>query len=146
MTTQGDTARERIERVLPLSPLQQGILFHAALDPDADPYVEQVNCRLRGPLARTEFKAAWEQVLTRHAAFRVSFQRTDQAQAWQLVHRRLRLPWTELDLSDVPEPERKAQLEALSRADWSRGFDVGRPPLFRLTLFRCSQSAATNGL
>ncbi|AUY52497.1 non-ribosomal peptide synthetase, partial [Streptomyces sp. CB01881] len=136
MTAQGGTARQRIERIYPLSPLQQGLVFHSLLGSSADAYVEQVSCRIQGPLDAEAFRLAWTGVLARHGTLRTSVHWTDQAQARQVVHRQVALPWSEHDWRGMPAAEQEARLEALTHEDWVRGFDLARPPLFRLTLVR----------
>jgi len=53
MGTAGDL--ETAEGAYPLTPLQQGLLFHSVYEPDLDEYLVQVLCKLAGPL---DF-AAW---------------------------------------------------------------------------------------
>ena len=42
-------ARE-VADIYPLSPLQQGLLFHSLLDPSSSVYLTSLNWRLHGPL------------------------------------------------------------------------------------------------
>ncbi|WP_410586699.1 amino acid adenylation domain-containing protein [Amycolatopsis sp. lyj-23] len=131
----------RIERIYPLSPLQQGMVFHALYEPDADPYVEQVSCALVGALDAAAFRAAWAEVVDRHAALRTAIRWTGQAQARQVVHRQVTLPWTEADLTGLDPAEQTAAVAELAGQDWARGFDLARAPLFRLTLARLGDRA-----
>ena len=41
-------AEREVEGIYPLSPLQQGLLFHTLYEPSAGEYFEQVSCRLSG--------------------------------------------------------------------------------------------------
>ncbi|MGW1811458.1 amino acid adenylation domain-containing protein [Streptomyces sp. NPDC002078] len=136
MTSQTGAAGRRVERIHTLSPLQQGLLFHSMLGSGADSYLEQVSCRLDGPLDSTAFREAWTRVMARHGILRTSIHWTDQAQARQVVHRKVALPWTEHDWRRLPAAEQEGRLEALAHEDWIRGFDLARPPLMRLTLVR----------
>ena len=44
------TNRQNIEDIYPLSPMQQGMLFHSLYAPDSGVYFVQVNCTLTGSL------------------------------------------------------------------------------------------------
>jgi hypothetical protein len=52
----------------------------------------------------------------------------------QVVYRRVRLPWAEVDLSGVADAEARAA--ELASEDRLRPFDLGRPPLLRLSLLK----------
>ena len=43
----------------PLSPMQQGMLFHSVYEAGTGVYVEQLACRLEGPLDVNAFQRAW---------------------------------------------------------------------------------------
>ena len=64
----------QLEEILPLSPLQQGLLFHALYDAQAaDVYTVQLVLALRGALDRTALQAAVAKLLARHASLRAGF-------------------------------------------------------------------------
>jgi hypothetical protein len=60
----------RLQDALPLSPLQEGLLFHALYDDAVDVYQAQLTLRLRGPLDATALRAAAAALVARHAALR----------------------------------------------------------------------------
>ncbi|MFI6069954.1 condensation domain-containing protein, partial [Actinoplanes sp. NPDC051343] len=63
-----------IEDVLALSPLQEGLLFHALFDAQAvDVYNAQVAFTLRGALDTSALQAAVRTLLARHANLRAGF-------------------------------------------------------------------------
>ena len=58
----------RVEDVWPLSPLQEGLLFHALYDEKvADVYTAQRILDLEGGLDVAVLRASWEAMLARHA-------------------------------------------------------------------------------
>jgi len=120
-----------LEDVLPLAPLQQGLYFHALYDGDSDVYSAQVVFDLTGLLDTDRLKAAAEAVLRRHANLRASFRQRKQGDPVQVVHREVRLPWEELDLSHDPDAV-AAVIERERRRPW----DLTRPPLIRFVLVR----------
>ncbi|MFD4791097.1 amino acid adenylation domain-containing protein [Streptomyces sp. NPDC058459] len=127
----------KVENVLPLSPLQEGILFHALFDEqERDVYVAQLLLDLSGPLDAGLLRAAADAVLARHANLRAGFLRRASGEPAQVVRRDARVPWEELDLSAMG-PDRQADaVRTLLAQDRARRFDLARPPLLRLTLLR----------
>ncbi len=123
-----------VEDFYPLSPLQQGLLFHHLYEPSSSAYFEQLTWGVSGPLDRPALLAAWQRAIERHGVLRTAFLWQDLDSPVQVVHRAVTLPFEELDWSDLPEPERAARLEAFLAQDRARGFDLTRPPLMRLAL------------
>ncbi|WP_190175558.1 condensation domain-containing protein, partial [Streptomyces nitrosporeus] len=96
-----------LEAVLPLAPLQEGLFFHSLLGQGGvDEYVSQAALRLDGPLDRDRLRAACRAVVGRHTALRTSFQQRKNGQAVQLVHRKVTVPVTELDLAGPDSGDR----------------------------------------
>ncbi|MFP2932892.1 amino acid adenylation domain-containing protein, partial [Pyxidicoccus sp. 3LG] len=125
-----------IEDLYPLSPTQQGMLFHTLLEPSDGDYFEQLTWRIRTPLNMAAFRRAWETLVARHAVFRTGFFWENLSESHQVVLPRVELPWQELDWREVPEAEQSARLEDFLRADRAHGFDLSRPPLARVTCMR----------
>ena len=62
------SSKHPISSIYPLSPMQQGMLFHSLCEPAAGIYIEQFSCRIKGRLQIAAFKQAWQQVIDRHGA------------------------------------------------------------------------------
>ena len=63
-----------IEDVLPLTPLQEGLLFHALYDAAApDVYTVQLDLELDGALDADRLTAAVQALVARHASLRACF-------------------------------------------------------------------------
>ncbi|CAM5528899.1 non-ribosomal peptide synthetase [Streptomyces purpurascens] len=124
-----------LQDVLPLSPLQEGLLFHAVYDgrtPDA--YAVQVTFDLEGPLETGALRAAAEGLLRRHANLRAAFRQRSEGRPVQVIPREVVLPWREVDLSGLSDQE--PELARLLAEDRARRFNPARPPLLRFTLIR----------
>ncbi|MEU9305756.1 condensation domain-containing protein, partial [Streptomyces sp. NPDC048269] len=127
--------KTRLQDVLPLSPLQQGLLFHAGYDSQAqDLYTMQLVFDIEGVVDRAALRAAAAAVLHRHPNLRAGFRYRKNGDPVQLIPREVPTPWTETDLSDLPEEARKAEADRLVAEDHARRFDPARPPLMRFTL------------
>ncbi|NEA98684.1 non-ribosomal peptide synthetase [Streptomyces sp. SID13726] len=117
--------------VLPLTPLQEGLLFHAVYEHErdaADVYLVQLVFELEGPVDGARLRAAWQALLDRHPNLRAAFRRRKGGAPVQVVPHRATLPWTETDL-DTEETWSR-----LLDEDRDRGFDPATPPLLRCTL------------
>ncbi|MFJ3102349.1 amino acid adenylation domain-containing protein [Streptomyces sp. NPDC086835] len=133
----GRTARAKLEDILPLTPLQEGLLFRTELDGDGrDVYAGHLTLTLRGPVDEPRLRAAAQALLDRQPGLRAAFRRNRQGKAAALVPSRVDVPWSFTDLSGLLEDERERETERLTVLDSERGFDLGQPPLVRFTLLR----------
>ncbi|MET8685032.1 amino acid adenylation domain-containing protein [Streptomyces sp. NPDC004732] len=137
MTTR---SRSLVEDVWPLSPLQEGMLFHASYDDQGpDVYTVQSTLDVAGPVDTDRLRASWEALLTRHAALRACFRPVTGARMVQVIPREVTLPWGEADVSGLVEPEALAEIDRLAARERSRRFDLAVPPLLRLLLVRLGE-------
>ncbi|MFF3641302.1 amino acid adenylation domain-containing protein [Streptomyces sp. NPDC002564] len=126
-----------LAEVWPLSPLQEGLLFHADFDDRGpDVYAVQFMLDATGPVDADRLRLSWQALLGRHAALRASFHRRKTGEAVQLITRNVTLPWREADLSGLPEPDLSDQVEKLAAQERAQRLDLTVPPLLRLLLIR----------
>ncbi|MGW1148039.1 amino acid adenylation domain-containing protein [Streptomyces sp. NPDC002454] len=120
--------------VWPLSPLQEGLLFHARYDETGhDAYVGQWHLDLEGDLDPAVLRRSWQAVLDRHANLRTGFRHvTGREGPVQVVAAQVTPPWREVDLSGLPDPD--AEVRGLAAEEKATRFDLTRPPALRLLL------------
>jgi nonribosomal peptide synthetase CepB len=133
-----EAAYQGLTGIWSLSPLQEGLLFHALFDEDAvDVYSGQRAVDLEGPLDAERLRASGQALLDRHANLRTGFrQLPDLGKAVQVVVGSVALPWHEADLSALPADDAEAEARRLAAEDLERGFDPAVPPLLRFLLIR----------
>ena len=91
-----------VEDILPLSPLQEGLLFHALYDAQwPDLYTAQFMLDLEGPLERDLLQTAANALLQRHASLRAAFQYENLDRPVQIIMSSLGLPWRFVDLCSL---------------------------------------------
>ncbi len=116
----------QVENLYPLSPMQQGMLFHALDNPGSGLYVNQISVPVEG-LDSTRFAQAWRRAVARHDTLRSGF-------IWQSG---LREP-LQVVYATAPAQLRLRDdvqdIVAFAEADRLEGFDLAQPPLQRLTL------------
>ncbi|MFE9251410.1 amino acid adenylation domain-containing protein, partial [Streptomyces sp. NPDC007088] len=125
--------------VLPLAPLQEGLLFHALYDSGADLYAVQEVFSLRGPLDPGTLRVAAASLLDRYPNLRAGFHHEGLSRPVQVVVDGLELPWREADLSGLTEAEREPALSRIVAEARAERFDLDRPPLLRFTLVRLDE-------
>ena len=93
--------------VWPLSPLQEGLLFHAlASEASVDAYVVQLVLELRGEIDPARLRRAGQTLLERHPNLRTAFVPDTAAGPAQVVQDHVAAPWSERDLSGFDDDER----------------------------------------
>lgn len=128
-TIDGKLGRRGVESVYPLSPMQEGMLFHALLEPDSPVYFEQLSCIVR-EVEAGRWEEAWREVAARHAALRTSILWEGLESPLQVVHETAELRLERHVLKGGTAQAEKAQLEELLATDRKRGFVLsGAPPL-----------------
>ncbi|PHS03509.1 MAG: non-ribosomal peptide synthetase, partial [Blastopirellula sp.] len=125
--------------ILPLGPLQDGLLYHALYDQsEADSYHVQLHLDLDGTLEAPVMRAAAQALLDRHANLQVSFTHQDLGQPVQVVPRFLPVPWQEVDLVGLEASEQERKLAQFLDEDSRNRFDPSVAPLLRFALIRLS--------
>ncbi len=132
--------RRGIEDVYPLSPMQEGLLFHSLYAPQGGLYVEQVQNLFTGALDVEALRAAWERVQERHAILRSSFRWEGLRRPLQVVQQQAASPWEAQDWRGLSDAEQTEKLEAFLSADRDRGFELTQAPLMRMTVVRLGES------
>uniref|UniRef100_UPI0039F03DFF amino acid adenylation domain-containing protein n=1 Tax=Bordetella sputigena TaxID=1416810 RepID=UPI0039F03DFF len=122
-----------IEDVHPLSPTQQGMLFHTLEAAGKGLYVNQLSVRVQGADAH-RLAGAWAEMVARHPTLRTAFVwQSGMERPLQIVHRHVDPDVRILDWRG--RPDLAEQLAACAAAE-ARAIDPARPPLSRLALIR----------
>ena len=128
--------KKNVEDFYPLSPLQQGMLFHTMMAPDSEVYVEQLSCTLRGELNGEAFRKAWQDAMDRHPVLRTSFRGEGLKEPLQVVHRTVPVHIRHYDWREMPPADQERRLNLLLEEERARGFVPSDVPLLRLALVR----------
>ncbi len=120
----------------PLTPLQEGMLYHAVGGSTPGAYLVQLRCRLDGPLDPQAYRGAWQVVFAANPALRSVIRWTHGEHPYQLFTAGPELPFEILDHAGLGEDERAAAFDRVLEEDRARGFDLEAGPLMRLTLVR----------
>ncbi len=133
--------KKNIENIYPLSPTQQGILFHTLQASQSGVYVVQHCYTFSKTLNLPAFQQAWKQVINRHPILRTSFYWQQHKEPFQIVHKSVELPWQQYDWQRLSVTAQQDKLQAFLVADYKQGFNISQAPLMRLTLIQIAQDS-----
>ncbi|KAA3660470.1 MAG: non-ribosomal peptide synthetase, partial [Chloroflexi bacterium] len=126
---------ENVADIYPLTPTQQGILYHTIRAPESEVYFEQIRCMLDGPLDVLKMQAAWDTVVERHPVLRTAFLWEGLDTPLQVVRQTVTIPWDIRDWQTTTETV-ETQLEKLAGDYRQKGFNLAKAPLLRMVLVK----------
>ncbi len=122
-----------IEGVYPLSPMQEGMLFHSLFDNDSTVYFEQLSVEVVGEVNRDLLLEAWNQVIRRHPVLRSAFLWQDLNRPLQVVHSNIAVEMSDYDWREMDPDQVDHKLSSWMEKDRLRGFTFERPGLTRMS-------------
>lgn len=131
---------EAIETSYPLSPMQQGMVFHSLYAGHSGVEIEQMIYTLREDLQAEIFVLAWQQVICRHAILRTGFRWEGLDAPVQQVHRTGIPQWRREDWRGSSTEAQQERLAAYLREDRVQGFQLTESSLNRFALFRTGEA------
>ncbi|WP_231566872.1 condensation domain-containing protein [Pectobacterium betavasculorum] len=135
--TQLDSLLQRydIDTLLPLSSLQQSMLYHRLRCPQDDAYHLQTPIRYAQPLDVEGYRQAWQRQIQRFPALRAALE--SEFASIQVIVKQADLPFYYQDLMQDADPH--AVIERYRQQDLRTGFDLSQPPLLRIACFRLGE-------
>ncbi|WP_156749679.1 non-ribosomal peptide synthetase, partial [Mycobacterium sp. E1747] len=126
----------RVADVLPLTPLQQGLFYHAtaASAEGVDLYAVQLTIGIAGPLDPQRLRAAVRTVVTRHPNLAARFCPEIDPPV-QVIPAAAEVPWCEAEF-DATHPGFGEQVRQLCAAERAAVCDLSDSPVFRVALIR----------
>lgn len=128
-------AKAEIAGAYPLSPIQQGILFHSVERQDPNRYILQISSLLEGELNVAALRASWRLLVARHSIFRTAFLWEGLEEPVQVVLVHVETLFGNVDLCALDPAVRDRAIDDWLEADRAEGFDFRVAPLIRLALF-----------
>ncbi|MEO7330760.1 MAG: amino acid adenylation domain-containing protein, partial [Minicystis sp.] len=132
-------SRTNIEDIYPLSPMQQGMLFHTLYASEGGVYIVQISGVLQGKLDVAAFERAWQAVVDRHPILRTAFVWEKQKEPLQVVREKVKVPIEHQDFEGLPADEQAEKVRRFIEADRRRGFTLTKAPLIRVALLRLGE-------
>lgn len=125
-----------IKDVYRLSPMQEGLLYHALMDKGSPAYVEQVVLDVQGELNPFFVEESFKRLIQRYDIFRTVFVYEKVARPVQAVLKERPASIRLENVSGSSATDKEAFLAEFLRQDRLRGFDLKRDLPLRLTLIQ----------
>jgi amino acid adenylation domain-containing protein len=129
-----------IEENYPLSPMQQGMLFHSLYEQSSGVYIEQVICSLHENVNVSNLIQSWQRVVERHSILRTGFDWDDSHNLQHSVYKEVKLPIEQQNWQNMSLSEQSSQLNAYLKGDRQKGFNIAEAPLMRFALFQLAET------
>ena len=129
-------ASDGMPRTFPLTPLQEGMLFHEKLAPDSDAYFAQSIWRHASVPDRSRIVAAWTKVVEETDVLRCFFRWEPPGRPKQSVGDNVvpEILWS--DISGMDDAAQQTWIDEWLRRDRLHRFDLSKPGLFRVHYIR----------
>lgn len=132
----GQTRRSQIDTVCRLSPVQEGMLFHALYAPDTNAYTVQLLADFTEGLDIEAFKASWVYVIKNHSIFRSAFYHNELSTPVQCIFKTIEMPFNIIDLCAESPEDKVEKINQILVADYKKEFEFHEPPLMRMTIVK----------
>ncbi|QGX67142.1 amino acid adenylation domain-containing protein [Bacillus sp. ms-22] len=142
---QVDELPDNVVDVYPLSPMQQGMLFHALLDQASQAYFGQVHMTLEGLTNGDAYEQAWNLLVERHSILRTKFAWEGLKEPVQFIQSEGSIHLTQYDVRHLSDLEQQETIEQFLESDRSKDFNLEHidEPLIRIALFHCDEKKST---
>ena len=131
-------ARIKSEPVV-LSYAQQHLWIVDQMQPGNPAYNVPVVFDIKGELDIQRLEGSINEVIQRHEVLRTSFTTKDN-QPYQIIHPELQIKIDQVDLSGFSTEKKETKYENLISSEVIKSFDLSKPPLIRVTLYKLDQS------
>lgn len=126
--------KKNIEAIYPLTPIQEGMLYHCIKSPNSGFYFQQFSCVLDKIDDQHKWQDAWQKVAKKHPVIRTFFTWEKRTRPLQVVREHVELPWKILDWRSQNESQIEQKWQELKQSDRSNPFDLAKAPLIHFTM------------
>lgn len=132
------TAEYDIDDIYPLSPMQEGMLFHWLENPNSSAYLQQVSYRFRGNLLQEVVETSLNELFKRYDIFRTRFLTGMDQRPLQVVLKKQCIDFTYIDIRQNTESEQHRTMAQYKANDHNTPFSLRDDVLMRVALFQLS--------
>jgi amino acid adenylation domain-containing protein/non-ribosomal peptide synthase protein (TIGR01720 family) len=126
-----------LQSAFPLTPLQEGMLFHSISFPQNDVYCTQVCLRFMAhDFDVSHFKNVWASMIAKYDVFRTQYVWENREKPFQVVYTQQKPQWGELNWQEYSEVKKEQYYQEFLAKDRQQSFDFTKNGLYRLSLIQ----------
>lgn len=129
---------QTVEDIYTLTPLQQGLLFHALMTPGSPVYFEQLSIDLEGDINLPLFEKSWKMLAKSHSIFRTAFL-SDLGTPLQMVLKHRSIDFNFFDIRE----DSSLSVDQVKKQDRQSLFDLKNDPLCRIQVVQTNNTQFT---
>jgi len=132
--------KPQIQKIYPLSHMQQGMLFHWLLNKNDGMYFQQLSFNIHGAIDIGAFEKSFNMLIEKHDVFRtvIIHEKVNKPQQVVLTEREAKIRFE--DISELGESEKASYINEFKDRDKQAGFDLSRDILIRLTVLKLNEA------
>ena len=127
-----------VEKIYPLSGMQEGMLFNWLMDRKSSAYFVQNSFEIRGELDIGAFEESFKQMINRYDILRTTFVYDGLRIPQQVVLKDVDWRMHVEDISEMDEDRQALFVEEFKKQDRERGFDLTKDVLIRTAIIKIS--------
>ncbi|WP_428830276.1 amino acid adenylation domain-containing protein [Bacillus subtilis] len=129
-------SKKSIQKVYALTPMQEGMLYHAMLDPHSSSYFTQLELGIHGAFDLEIFEKSVNELIRSYDILRTVFvhQQLQKPRQVVLAERKTKVHYE--DISHADENRQKEHIERYKQDVQRQGFNLAKDILFKVAVFR----------
>ncbi|CAH1202642.1 Plipastatin synthase subunit B [Paenibacillus plantiphilus] len=135
------TKADAIQKVYPLTPMQEGMLFHSMMDNGSSAYFTQMEATLTGSVDHVLFEESLNRIVAEYDILRTLFVHQNLQRPRQVVLRERKIGLHYEDLRSMAVEEQLGHMDSFNEENRLRGFQLAKDALLRVALFRTGERA-----
>jgi len=136
-----EITKENIQAIYPLSPMQEGMLFHAIYDSNSAAFLQVDSFRVKGTFNIHIFEKSWNELFKRYDIFRTLFMYKGLKNPLQIVLKNQQFKIIFNDIKKLDNSHQSIYIKNCKQKEISQKFDLSRDILMRMTIIAVSESA-----
>ncbi|OLP65658.1 Surfactin synthase subunit 2 [Bacillus pumilus] len=133
-------SKQKIQKVYPLTPMQEGMLYHAMLDPNSSSYFTQLELGISGEFDLGLFEKSINELIRTYDILRTAFVYQQLQKPRQVVLAERQTNVYREDISNLNQQEQQKAIDQYKKRVRKQGFHLTNDPLLKVAVFQLNET------
>ncbi|WP_332277779.1 amino acid adenylation domain-containing protein, partial [Bacillus velezensis] len=125
-----------LQDIYPLTPMQEGMLFHSLIDPDSEAYFEQKSFTIKGEIDLEELEKSINQLIDRYDVLRTIIVHENVKTPKQVIVESRKTSIRYEDITNLTEEQKSRFIHRFQFEERKRGFKLSEEILLRMSVIK----------